>query len=93
LRSDNPAIVLQALDNLKKLTCDDSGKNLKQILSIAGHMRILATLKKHMRDTKIITGALYVLYKFMIDGSNVNVGCTLLSWCNQGNLEGNGGGQ
>jgi hypothetical protein len=29
----------------------------------------------------------------MIDGSNVNVGCTLLSWCNQGNLEGNGGGQ
>jgi hypothetical protein len=72
LWSDNPAIVLQALDNLKNLTSDNDDncqENSKKILSLAGHMMIVAALKKHMQDNKIVAYGLRALYNIIIDGS------------------------
>jgi hypothetical protein len=49
--------------------CND--ENLKKILSLAGHMMILAALKKHMEEKKIVPNVLNALHNLLIDSSGV----------------------
>jgi hypothetical protein len=77
LWSEDPRIVSQALRNIINLTnaeadkkYDNGNENSKKILSLAGHQMILAALKKHILDKKIVANALVALQNLVIDGSD-----------------------
>lgn len=64
LWSDDSEVVGKALESLVNLVCDEgkSGdENIKTICSLAGHMMILAALKKHIDIKNIILDALEAL--------------------------------
>ena len=68
LWSDDPAVVRKALGNMAKLVegSDENVKtireNVKTIRSLAGHMMVVAALKKHIQVQAIIGDAIYSLY-------------------------------
>jgi hypothetical protein len=60
LWSDDPAVVGKALSNIRELA--DSDENVKTIRSLAGHMMVVASLKKHILVQDIIEDGICSLY-------------------------------
>jgi hypothetical protein len=63
LWSDDPAVVRKALGDMRELAdADETDENVKTIRSLAGHMMVVAALRKHIQVQAIIEDAIYSLY-------------------------------